>query len=139
MRLMENARLVLACMAVGCLMSILATDASAQNRNRTRSRYQSPSGSPISPAMEFFRFPSGIPGLNDNYNAFVRPRAQLNRRIEAQNRELRQTEESLNTLNNQFQRQLPALGRAVIGPTGKSAGFMNYSHFYPMRPRSLSR
>ena len=133
MRSVWNPRLVLAFIAVGCAMTLLSAEATAQNRFRARSRYQSPSGSAISPAMEFFRFPSGIPGLNDNYNAFVRPRARVNQRLADQNRELRQQEQSLKTLGNQFRQQGSPVGRAVIGPTGKAAGFMNFSHYYGSR------
>ena len=101
--------------------------ASAQGPGRYRSyggRYSSPYGPTLSPYLDYFRRDTGV---LDPYNAFIRPRRQLQNQLgeivqqgQAENVRLRQ--------------QIQGIREAQGAPTGTGATFMNYSHYYRSGP-----
>ena len=112
-----------------------AATASAQGGPRYRGyggRYSSPYGPTLSPYLDYFRRDSGV---LDPYNAFVRPRRQLQNDI---NNIVAQGQAE----NVRLQREITQL-KGVRDPgaaaTGTSATYFNYSHYYSMPPGGARR
>jgi hypothetical protein len=104
------------------LLATLATWASSELPAFAQvPRYTPPGGRPLPAALDYFRQDVGV---MDPYNTFVAPRRQLNNQLNAIT--ARETAD--------FQRaqgEIAAVRKATVAPTGVSAGFMNYSHYYP--------
>lgn len=102
-----------------------ATTASAQwGRSRGYGgRYSSPYGPTLSPYLDYFRRDTGV---LDPYNAFIRPRRELNYQLN--NMAAQEQVE-----NARLQREITQL-KGVRAPsaaaTGTSATYFNYSHYY---------
>jgi len=88
-------------------------------------QYSPPAGSPLPSQLNYFRF-DGLTGLLDNYNGIVQPQQNLNYTLQTMN--ARQQSDS-----RVLQREITQLRDSEAAPTGVGAGFMNYSHYYPMR------
>lgn len=122
---MKNKRLIAAAI---CLLVVLviSSDAFAQKPYR---RYAPPGGPTMTPYLNHFRRDTG--GVGDPYNAFVAPQRQLDSQLatlsQQQQADMRAT-----------QQQLSELSKATAAPTGSSASFMNYSHYYRL-PASSPR
>ncbi len=111
-----------ALIAALCLASCLAQPAVAQYP-----RYVPPAGRTLPNELNYFRRDVGV---LDQYNSFIVP--------------LRQLDNQLQAMQNQQRTDFQAAERAIsqvrasqAAPTGVSAGFMNYSHYYrlPTGPR----
>lgn len=83
-------------------------------------RYRSPYGPTLSPYLDYFRRDTGV---LDPYNAFIRPRRQLDNQLG----QMVQEERAANT---QLQQQIQGIRAETAAPTGTGATFMNYSHYY---------
>jgi hypothetical protein len=83
-------------------------------------RYVPPGGSPLPSQLEYFRRDVGA---LDPYNSFVAPRRQLNSQL--QGMAAREAADFRNT-----QAAISSVRQSAASPTGVSAGFMNYSHYY---------
>lgn len=114
-------KLIIPLMAALLLHTAQNSPASSQDY-----RYRSRSGPAISPLMEFFRLPSGVPGVEDNYHSFVRPRAQVNQTLSLQNRAIQSQRRQVGRLNTEVRE----LGTVNIAPTGSGGRFQYYSHYY---------
>jgi hypothetical protein len=86
-------------------------------------RYTPPAGPVLPSALNFFRFDSGV---LDNYNGIVRPANQLNYQLNTMAAREQADFRSM-------ERSLSQMRAAEAAATGVGAGFMNYSHYYPMR------
>ena len=93
-------------------------------RSQTPSRTYTPSPT-LSPYLDYFRAPQGP---LDSYHEYVRPKLNLQRTLNQQDRQLRVQSREIGTLNNRW---MEAQRNTAIAPTGTGAGFFNYSHFYP--------
>jgi hypothetical protein len=88
-------------------------------------QYTPPAGSPLPSQLNHFRF-DGLSGLLDNYNGIVVPQQNLNYQLQTMNA---QQQSNYRTT----QREISQLRASDAAPTGTGAGFMNYSHYYPLR------
>lgn len=95
------------------------SDATAQVR-----RYTPPGGNPLPAALDYFRQDVGV---LDPYNTFVAPRKQLRNQLEVMAAREYDDFRSVQSENS-------LLRRSAASPTGTSAGFMNYSHYYSRTP-----
>jgi hypothetical protein len=87
-------------------------------------RYSSPYGPTLSPYLDYFRRDTGV---LDPYNAFIRPRRQLQNQL-ANIVEQEQAE------NARLRQQIQGVRAAEAAPTGTGGTFLNYSHYYPSAP-----
>jgi hypothetical protein len=92
-------------------------------------RYRSPYGPTISPYLDYFRRDTGV---LDPYNAFIRPRRQLDNQLG----QMVQDERAANT---RLQQQIQGIRAETAAPTGASATFMNYSHYYQTQQSAAPR
>ena len=115
-------RPAIALLAVLSLASWLSGSTSGQYP-----RYVPPAGRTLPNELNYFRRDVGV---LDQYNSFVAP--------------LRQLDNQLRVMQDQQRADFRAAERAIsqirssqAAPTGVSAGFMNYSHYYrlPSGPR----
>jgi hypothetical protein len=104
--------------------TMLASAASAQIP-----RYRPPGGSPLPPALDYFRRDVGI---LDPYNTFVAPRRQLMNQLQALSAREQYDFQAA-------QSQISSIRQSVAAPTGVGAGYMNYSHYYPNSRAALAR
>ncbi len=91
-------------------------------------RYTPPAGRTLPNALNYFR---GDVGVLDPYNAFVEPRRRLDRDLMTL-----QSRQQIGYRENQA--EIAALRASAAAPTGTSASFFNYSHYYSSptsRPR----
>jgi hypothetical protein len=107
--------------------ALLAGDARGQ-----QPRYAPPMGGTPPSALNLFRFDSRSPRNYDNTVLQTQQNQyQLQNLAARQQADFRATQQSLSQLRE-----------AEAAPTGIGAGFMNYSHYYPLRPggtRALRR
>ena len=113
---------------------LLVTErAAAQQRPGRPLQYQSPSGTPITPYLNYFRRDRRSPV--SPYDTFVRPRQQLGQTLYEQRYGLNRVGTRLRTFEGevadefqqeQRQRERPSLAR----PTGTGSTFFNFSHYY---------
>lgn len=105
---------------------LLPSPSEAQGRGGRRGsqRYSSPYGSTLSPYLDYFRVDTGF---LDPYNAFVRPRQQLNSDL---NNLRQQTRQSF----TQIEDDLLTFGLSNAAPTGIGATYLNTSHYYSSNP-----
>ncbi len=82
-------------------------------------------GPTLSPYLDYFRRPLGP---LDSYHEFVRPRRQVQQRLQQQDLQLRRQAQGLQSVQEQIARPQRPSGAA---PTGTDAGFFRHSHFYP--------
>jgi hypothetical protein len=85
-------------------------------------RYYSPYGPTLSPYLDYFRRDTGV---LDPYNAFIRPRRQL------QN-QLADAAQQAQVETTKLQQQVQGVKEAQAHPTGVGAGYLNYSHYYKL-------
>jgi hypothetical protein len=108
-------------------LAVAAADVASAQGGRYRSyggRYSSPYGPTLSPYLDYFRRDTGV---LDPYNAFIRPRRQLQNQIG----NIVQQEQAENARLHQ---QIQGIRAAQGAPTGTGATFMNYSHYYRTGP-----
>jgi len=79
----------------------------------------------LSPYLDLFRRQEGV---LDNYNQFVRPKVNLQRTLNEQDRQLRRQGQQIRAINSAWSQ---AQRTGTMAPTGTGAAFFNYSHFYP--------
>jgi len=103
----------------------VVTFAQAQGYAPRRPRRYEPATPTLSPYLNYFRADRGP---ISNYHTYVRPEEKLRRAFTSQRTELRRQERSLRGLKREVHR-VEQFGSAA--PTGTSATFFNYSHFYP--------
>ena len=87
-------------------------------------RYASPYGPTLSPYLDYFRRDTGV---LDPYNTFIRPRRQLQNQLD----DIVQQERAETT---RLQQQIQGIRESGAAPTGTSATFLNYSHYYKAGP-----
>jgi hypothetical protein len=92
-------------------------------------RYRSPYGPTLSPYLDYFRRDTGA---LDPYNAFIRPRRQLEN-------ELGQMVQQERAENTRLQQQIQGIRAESAAPTGTGATFLNYSHYYRAQPSAAPR
>lgn len=98
----------------------------AQGYSRAQTPLRSYRPSPtLSPYLDYFRAPQGP---LDSYHEYVRPKLNLQRTLNQQDRQLRVQSREIGALSTQW---TDAQRNTTIAPTGTGAGFFNYSHFYP--------
>ncbi len=117
--------------AVVMLLALCAVDTCLAQGGVYRSyggRYRSPYGPTLSPYLDYFRRDTGV---LDPYNAFIRPRRQLQNELGA----IVQQERAENV---RLQNQIQGIRTATAAPTGTGATFFNYSHYYRMQPAGAS-
>lgn len=89
-----------------------------------QAQYVPPGGPTLPVELEYFRPRQGV---LDNYNQFVAPRQALANQLRSmdqrQSTEFRAVESKI--------RQVKSIRESDAAPTGTSAGFMNYSHYFP--------
>jgi len=87
-------------------------------------RYSPPMGGTLPSALNLFRFDSRSPR---NFDGVVLQSQELNYQVQTmaarQQADFRATQQAISQLRT-----------VEAAPTGVGAGFMNYSHYYPMRP-----
>jgi len=104
------------------LSGLWSQSASAQQR------YRSPSGPALSPYLNYFRRDVGV---LDNYHTFVRPEQRLMQSLSQQQSELRRTQLQLGQVQTDVRgMSKELLAPSAASPTGRTATFLNYSHFY---------
>jgi hypothetical protein len=91
-------------------------------------RYRAPYGPTISPYLDYFRRDTGV---LDPYNAFIRPRRQLENQLGQMAQEDR-------AANVRLQQQIQGIRESTAAPTGRGATFMNYSHYYRAAPGGVA-
>jgi hypothetical protein len=96
-----------------------------------RGQYSSPWGPTISPYLDYFRRDSG---LIDPYNAFVRPRRQVQNQID----EVRAQQQYQDT---QLRREIQGVRQSLAAPTGRRASFgvNSRSYQFPTLPSRNAR
>jgi hypothetical protein len=109
-----------ACLAGLLLLLVLASGRSAEAQYQ---RYVPPGGAVLPNQLNYFRQDVG---LLDPYNAFVAPTRRLSNQLQAMTNETRGD-------FSRAQREIDMLRSSPAAPTGVSAGFMNYSHYFPGR------
>jgi hypothetical protein len=106
-------------LVIAALVLIVGLQASAYGQGR----YVPPGGSTLPNALNYFRRDTGV---LDQYNQFVAPQArltnQLRNLVQQQNADYATVQQQLRTNDR--------IRDATAAPTGVSAGFMNYSHYY---------
>lgn len=108
---------------IALLVGLVAADVALAQGGRYRSyggRYSSPYGPTLSPYLDYFRRDTGV---LDPYNAFIRPRRQLQNQL-ADMAQQQQVE------NVRLQQQIQGIRAATAAPTGTGGTFLNYSHYY---------
>lgn len=96
--------------------------AQAQYPNRSGGSTYTPHSSPLPIYLDYFRRDVGV---LDPYNNFVRPKRQLTQALQQQQQRI-----------DYLQQQQIQGSMQGVAPTGTSARFFNYSHYYPgMRNR----
>lgn len=103
-----------------CVSAIAAWLALAENAAAQVPRYVPPRGSVLPSQLEYFRQDVGA---LDPYNSFVSPRRQLKSQLEGM-----AAREATDYRSNQA--AISSVRQSTAAPTGVSAGFMNYSHYY---------
>lgn len=121
---MANFKVVVLLLSAGLFWAVLSDAAKAQVR-----RYTPPAGSPLPAELDYFRRDVGV---MDPFNTFVAPRRQLRNQLNAMS-----AREAANFQS--AQQEITSIREAVAAPTGVSAGFMNYSHYYSRSPGSRRR
>ena len=96
------------------------SDACAQGPYAPNNRTYVPRTSPLPIYLDYFRRDVGV---LDPYNTFVVPQRQLNQT-------LRNQQYRINGLQQEQQSMRNGLNGG-LAPTGTSARFFNYSHYYP--------
>lgn len=103
-----------------------STDVAAQG---PRGPYRSPAGPTLSPYLNYFRRDTGI---LDRHNALVAPTVQAQQTVQQLENRISEQRSQLTNLQSQLQEiRDPKAAR-----TGTGSGFMNYSHYYRLSPRS---
>ncbi|HZL90632.1 MAG TPA: hypothetical protein VFB96_19850 [Pirellulaceae bacterium] len=125
MRALLSRRSLMTALALALLVG--AADLCQAQGGRYRSyggRYTSPYGPTLSPYLDYFRRDTGA---LDPYNAFIRPRRQLQNQLA----DMAQQER---TETARLQQQIQGVREAAAQPTGTGATFLNYSHYYRTGP-----
>jgi hypothetical protein len=124
---LQNLRFILIC--VGCWGGIACTSAFSQTRRSDVRQYR-PTRETLSPYVALLQSNGGaIP----NYYTLVRPRLEQR----AFNQQL-QTTARVQSLDIQTLAGSAGTSSPVV-QTGKSAGFEQYSHYYPALPATIRR
>ena len=101
-----------------CLAVLLLTAPNGYGQGRYEPAYPT-----FPPAFNYLRRDTGV--LN-TYYGLVQPSRQL----ESAQQRFRDSALQQQAAINNLQRQVTEVREAQVGPTGKRAGFMNYSHYY---------
>jgi len=113
-------------LVVGCLV-LAAVEVQAQGP----ARYTPPAGPTLPRELNYFRRDIGV---LDQYNAFVYPQLQMNNQLQQlaaqQQLNYRRTQRQIN--------ELKEVRPSEASPTGVGATFMNYGHYYNLRPRGAA-
>ncbi|MBN2475901.1 MAG: hypothetical protein JXB62_14915 [Pirellulales bacterium] len=114
-------------LSTAVLLLAVADSALAQfpGANYRPSAFRQPS---FSPWLNLYRRDSGV---LDPYHNFVRPEQQLINTLQRQQASLQRQNVGLQTLGQQLT-QFERTGS--VRPTGTASVFMNYSHYYSVRP-----
>ena len=111
---------------VGCLV-LAAGEVLAQGP----ARYTPPAGPTLPRELNYFRRDVGV---LDQYNAFVYPQLQMNNQLQQL-----AAQQQLNYRSTQRQiNELKEVRPSDAAPTGIGATFMNYGHYYNLRPRGAA-
>ena len=102
-------------------LAILGLAALAQTAHAQR--YTPPGGPELPYYLDYFRPQVGV---LDQYNQFVAPKAQLSSQLQYMTQ---QQNADYRAIEKQIQ-ETKQIRRSAAAPTGTSAGFMNYSHYY---------
>jgi len=97
-----------------------------QHPRERPSRYEPAFGPTLSPYLQQNSLSTGV--LNNYYN-FVRPRVQLRSMFKTQSRQIEQLHQEVRRSRTVSQARSKG-----ITPTGISASFMNFSHYYSISP-----
>ena len=119
---------------VGCVACfVLIQTTFAQNFMQPARSNWFPSSNPpaLSPWLELERA-STATGL-DSYNQYVRPRLEIEREIQFQQRQLNFQRETQGAIQRQVTEIQGIQLRGGGTKTGKKASFQNFMHFYPAK------
>jgi hypothetical protein len=88
----------------------------------------------FSPYLNLLRADTGV---LPNYQQFVRPEQLLLNSIQRQDREIRQTQQAVRSVDRRID---SFRSQGSVAPTGVRGEFLNYSHFFPsMNSNASSR
>jgi hypothetical protein len=122
---------LLICTAILAMASVgLAQNPGRPGYRSRRLPYTPPAGRTITPYLNYLRRDVGV---LDPYNAWVRPTLNLNQFENEQRRAVRELDRGLGQVRldvRQNESELLQIRETGVAPTGKQAGFMNYSHFF---------
>ena len=118
-------------LAIAALMLVATNSAQAQRRagSQKYARGYQPSKPTLSPYLNYFRLNTGV---LPNYQQFVRPQIQLQKTLQQQQAQIQSGKRSLQQLDKKMRERLT---QPTVSPTGHSATFMNFSHYFPKRNR----
>lgn len=95
--------------------------------SRTQTFYQ-PSRPVLPNALNYFR---GNVGQTDAFHTYIQPRAQLERTLLSQQRQLNFVTRQEQANNRDLRNIENGLTQPLVSPTGQRAQFMNYGGYFP--------